>query len=385
MKRKGKEGEYEVPTGTQCHECATVASLGFRHQSWHQLVCQAKTNPHLEEAFRIAKAVVVGKQKPSWCAESVAETNTARCRIVHSLLLLSEEEFETHYDMKLKAHPELQALFVSLPGLGGDEKFLVMTDPSSPCRKLVMESSTAVSSQSQLMKPDECLRPGQSRDVAGMYEGPKLRPFSGKPLAAEKVQEMVTAAKEKLVKVAAQTPAPAVAAKEPAPLLSPKKEEKDSDDDMDDADKESPAVVVSKVAAPLVPAALHAQDNSSSGKGQRRGSGKGAGRGAAGKAASKAKAKPSPRRSQKRKGPPPLLESEPPPSRTNPRPSHALSSFVLGEGGRDGASDTQSTAGPASKAAKTAAKSGKSAQGDTEYFDEQYRKWFKASLCERCP
>eukprot|EP00971_Amphidinium_carterae_P262801 5213505-Amphidinium_carterae.1 len=119
-----------------------------------------KSSEDVAETFRVAKAVLAGTKEKKWLTETVQEATSNTCKVVETYVILDEPEFEEHYGVKLSKNAELQALFQPIAGLG-DRKWLVMRDPHSPVRKLVVESSTEVACSTHIMNPTDMLRPLQ--------------------------------------------------------------------------------------------------------------------------------------------------------------------------------------------------------------------------------
>eukprot|EP00971_Amphidinium_carterae_P346579 6488140-Amphidinium_carterae.1 len=213
-------GGKKTATGYQCQSCATVAAVAYRDKQWHEVVSMVKASDVVAETFRVAKAVLAGTKERKWLTETVQEEAANKCKVVESYVILDEGEFEEVYGLKLGKHPTLQSLFQPIPGLG-EQKWLVIKDPQTPLRKLVVERSAEVACYTHIMSPTDMLRPLQGHDLQkylseerGKHQPSLYNSSKSKVHMYAKIDEMVAAAKA----VPDPAAAPATPEAEPAPL-----------------------------------------------------------------------------------------------------------------------------------------------------------------------
>ena len=356
-----KRKHAEIAVDNQCWSCATVAARAFHGRKWSDIVSQVKTSETFAETFRVAKQVLAGSSTPSWLPERVQEASSSSCKMQVSMVLMTEEEFQDEHNLKLSSHPDLQMLFVAIPGFG-DTKYLALKDPEAPHRRLLLEQGVEVASKVQIMSEKESLRPEQGKELVRFIQKEKSRhePSLAKAMTFADMKAMVVKAKAAAEKHKEEEIKAEV--KEEAPLASPKRggqrEQSEKEDVAMGLCPDSPDRMVSRVRAPLVPGLT---DPDAAAK-----KGKGAGKQKKGAAKGKASPKSVPK-SRPAKAKPGVAKA----ARWKPSVKREFEPGTAGSS--SGGTDPPGKRQTHSKASTTASRA-----GDADYDQEQYDKWLQA-------
>ena len=244
--RVTKKGE--VAEGSTCWSCGTVHARAYAGYTWVEVVSLCKTSSTFANTFAVAKKVLDGEKRPQWVPEDVTEKAQTAVKIQKALFMVTVQDFEQAFSIKLSQAPEIAELFQEVHDeYGGKTRAIFVKDPQAPYRRVVLEHSVGLEVARELAKASDQLRPDQGSDLALWLgkERRKTQPKSWqeKPIMVEELESLVSKAQERLTQQRAAEAAPA------APLAPPAAE---AAEEVSSPEKE---MVVSRVDSLVLPKA----------------------------------------------------------------------------------------------------------------------------------
>ena len=268
--KPGTKAEMK-PVESKCRACATIHVRAFPHMEWAQLLAECKTNEVMKKSVQVAKRVLAGDHVATWTPQRVEESKETFVKIQKRMQMITEQEFEKQYNIKLSLCPQIAELFDDMVDERGRRcRAILLTDAQTNNRWVVVEHQTGVHLQSSLLDAKDMLRPDQGLDLMQwriQQRDPVDKPFLRAGMGVPDLEQMVEEARARAVanqsnssSSAAQQPSAAEAAAA-APLAdSPSKQDSDH--------------IVSTVPALMMPSLEEAGGASKKAKGQGKGKAK---------------------------------------------------------------------------------------------------------------
>ena len=226
----------ELPTGSRCWCCATLASKAYAGMAWSELLAKARSNSDFKQELSAARQRLQGLSResmtdPEFLMEKLSDRTEVSVTLCRSLLFLPQKTFEKEYGMTpcqagVPSHEVQDETGSKMAG--------VLIDDGAP-RRVNVEVKQGLLLSKKVASAADMLRPEQSSDLFRflLTQQDKQQPKHWKsPWTREAVAGAVEESKNK--------PVPAAPPPERPPLESEDLAGK-ADEDM------APPLVISKV------------------------------------------------------------------------------------------------------------------------------------------